>query len=84
MDFILRSANKLDLHILLRVNDYLGSQEFECGEAEAKRDARTSLLRERLDRERLDRERLEPTKRHSMLRRLFRACKRLMPARREG
>jgi hypothetical protein len=80
MDFILRSANKLDLHIMLRVNDYLGSQEFECSEAEAKRDAFTNLLRERLDRERLDR---GPglIQRYPRLKRLYWAYKRLMPAR---
>lgn len=80
IDFILRSASKLDLHILLRVNDYLGSQEFECGEAEAKRDTFTNLLRERLDRERLDR---GPglIQRYPRLKRLYWAYKRLMPAR---
>tara|TARA_R110000822_G_scaffold159476_34_gene299753 strand:- start:34783 stop:35976 length:1194 start_codon:yes stop_codon:yes gene_type:complete len=80
MDFILYSANKLDLHIMLRVNDYLWAQELEGAEAEAKRDVLTNLLRERLDRERPDRV-LSLTKRYPMLRRLFRACKRLIPAR---
>mgnify|MGYP000638296276 CR=1 FL=1 len=83
IDFIFRSANKLDLHILLRVNDYLWAQELEGSEAETKRDTLTNLLRERLDREKLD-SGLPPTKKCSMLRRLFRACKRLMLARLQG
>lgn len=78
VDYIFRSANKLDLHILLRVNDYLWSQELEGSGAEAKRYALTRLLRERVDRE------MPLVKRPSRLRRLFGACKRLMPARLKG
>jgi hypothetical protein len=80
MDFILRSANKLDLHIMLRVNDYLWAQELEGDEVEAKRDVLTNLLRERLDKESLDRG-LRLIQRYPRLKRLYWAYKRLLPAR---
>jgi hypothetical protein len=79
VDYILRSANKHDLHILLRVNDYLWAQNLEDSAAEAKRDAFTHLLRARLDREMLDRERLDrrlTTSMYARLRKLFLACRR--------
>jgi hypothetical protein len=75
VDYILRSANKLDLHILLRVNDYLWSQELEGSGAEAKRYALTKLLRERLDGE------MPLTKWLPKIRRWFLAYERFLPAR---
>ena len=78
VDYILRSANKLDLHILLQVNNYLWSQELEDSGADAKRYALTNLLRERLDRERLDRDK-SPVKWRPRLRQLYRACRRFLP-----